>query len=177
VNVLITYTFGNQVLHLKSNPSLQRFQMNPDDTQSITEGNLSGGDLDKQPSYFVTPMDELRHLKAQVKCGKLVQPVASDSADGSKRPRSDSASNRSSTGGGSVDTSISLNVSRANMSINSGGVDSQKMNQRLKEVFREKIAEYREAVYLLFGYKVDTNVVSYILINGLKLLSLLVRWI
>ncbi|KAF0695572.1 Aste57867_13612 [Aphanomyces stellatus] len=31
----------------------------------------------------------------------------------------------------------------------------QKMNQRLKEVFREQIAKYRDAVYQATGYKVD----------------------
>ncbi|RHY16085.1 hypothetical protein DYB25_002467 [Aphanomyces astaci] len=31
----------------------------------------------------------------------------------------------------------------------------QKMNQRLKEVFREQIAKYRDAVYQCTGYKVD----------------------
>jgi len=36
-----------------------------------------------------------------------------------------------------------------------GGVDSTKMNKRLKEMFRERISIFREAVYLLTGYKVD----------------------
>ena len=34
--------------------------------------------------------------------------------------------------------------------------DSSKMNQRLKEMFRERISSFREAVYLLTGYKVRT---------------------
>nr|CCA14771.1 mitotic spindle assembly checkpoint protein MAD1 put [Albugo laibachii Nc14]CCA26769.1 mitotic spindle assembly checkpoint protein MAD1 put [Albugo laibachii Nc14] len=35
-------------------------------------------------------------------------------------------------------------------------VEGQKMlNQRLKEVFRDQIQQYREAIYLLTGYKVD----------------------
>ncbi|CAM9232727.1 unnamed protein product [Heterosigma akashiwo] len=37
----------------------------------------------------------------------------------------------------------------------SSGVDSSKLNQRLKEMFKEQIARFREAVYLLFGYKLD----------------------
>eukprot|EP00603_Paraphysomonas_imperforata_P004455 CAMPEP_0114419764 /NCGR_PEP_ID=MMETSP0103-20121206/4203_1 /TAXON_ID=37642 ORGANISM="Paraphysomonas imperforata, Strain PA2" /NCGR_SAMPLE_ID=MMETSP0103 /ASSEMBLY_ACC=CAM_ASM_000201 /LENGTH=770 /DNA_ID=CAMNT_0001588209 /DNA_START=17 /DNA_END=2329 /DNA_ORIENTATION=- len=142
-----------KVLHLKSNPSLERYQIQGEgeQAQSITEGSGSGEQ--KAPSYFVTPIDELNHLKGLIKAGKLVPSSSTDSSESSKRPRSDSASNQSSTGGG-LDSS-SLNASRANVSMSAGGVDSQKMNQRLKEVFREKIAEYREAVYLLFGYKVD----------------------
>lgn len=38
-----------------------------------------------------------------------------------------------------------------------GTLDSTKVNTRLKEVFREKISQYREAIYLLFGYKVDLH--------------------
>lgn len=34
-------------------------------------------------------------------------------------------------------------------------VDSGKLNQRLKEMFRERIKWFREAVYLLTGYKID----------------------
>ena len=35
------------------------------------------------------------------------------------------------------------------------GPDSSKMNQRLKEMFKERITCFREAVYLLTGYKID----------------------
>mmetsp|Transcript_31687 Transcript_31687/g.32280 ORF Transcript_31687/g.32280 Transcript_31687/m.32280 type:complete len:267 (+) Transcript_31687:245-1045(+) len=51
-----------------------------------------------------------------------------------------STMNTSTTGGGSA-TSV--------------GIDSAKMNKRLKEMFRERISCFREAVYLLTGYKVD----------------------
>ena len=37
---------------------------------------------------------------------------------------------------------------------NSSGTDSNKLNQRLKEMFKERITSFREAVYLLTGYKV-----------------------
>lgn len=36
-----------------------------------------------------------------------------------------------------------------------GSIDTTKINARLKEVFKEKIAQYREAVYLLTGYRID----------------------
>eukprot|EP01039_Chlorochromonas_danica_P008499 gene8499-9369_t len=37
----------------------------------------------------------------------------------------------------------------------SGQQDHAKLNQRLKEMFKEKISTFREAVYLLTGFKVD----------------------
>lgn len=122
------------------------------------------------PSFFVTPMDELRHLKHLMKSGKLVAPSASPTfAVAEKRSRSDSATN-SSSAIPSLDNSVSLNVSRSNVSIsNNNVVDSQKMNQRLKEVFREKIAEYREAVYLLFGYKVNIGRISISLLESARI--------
>lgn len=117
------------------------------------------------PTYFVTPLDELKHLKNLVRTGKLVPPstatvsapISAITEAAHSRPRSGSGTgtSRSSTGSGSLDSSMSMNASRSNVSMSAGGVDSQKMNQRLKEVFREKIGEYREAVYLLFGYKVS----------------------
>jgi mitotic spindle assembly checkpoint protein MAD1 len=50
---------------------------------------------------------------------------------------------------------------KLNTSITTGGgggsaaPDSSKLNQRLKEMFRERITCFREAVYLLTGYKID----------------------
>ncbi len=45
--------------------------------------------------------------------------------------------------------------SHDNVSTNNQGEDSKKLNQRLKEMFRERITTFREAVYLLTGYKID----------------------
>lgn len=42
-----------------------------------------------------------------------------------------------------------------NVSVNRSAVDSDKLNMRLKAMFRERISCFREAVYLLTGYKVD----------------------
>eukprot|EP01035_Chromulina_nebulosa_P020547 gene20547-26648_t len=35
------------------------------------------------------------------------------------------------------------------------GPDSNKLNLRLKEMFKDRITSFREAVYLLTGYKID----------------------
>jgi mitotic spindle assembly checkpoint protein MAD1 len=43
----------------------------------------------------------------------------------------------------------------AGSTTNSSVVDPAKLNQRLKEMFKEKIATFREAVYLLTGFKME----------------------
>jgi hypothetical protein len=149
------------VLHLKNNPSLVRFQTVPDSSLEQMDVDSGGNCADAPPAYFVTPLDELRHLKLLISSGKLVPPaVVTTAATAASvlRPRSDNSS-----ASNILDTSLSMSASRSNVSMSaSSGVDSQKMNQRLKEVFREKIAEYREAVYLLFGYKVRWATHSFI---------------
>ena len=52
----------------------------------------------------------------------------------------------------STDTGI---VSSSSSSSTATTADSNKLNQRLKEMFKERITAFREAVYLLTGYKVD----------------------
>ena len=39
--------------------------------------------------------------------------------------------------------------------IGADGIDTSKLHQRLKEAFKERVTAFREAVYLLTGYKVD----------------------
>jgi len=55
-------------------------------------------------------------------------------------------------GGGGSQPVGSSKVSRGLASV---GADSVKLNLRLKEMFRERITLFREAVYLLSGFKVD----------------------
>ena len=45
--------------------------------------------------------------------------------------------------------------SSSSSSSSASAADSNKLNQRLKEMFKERITSFREAVYLLTGYKVD----------------------
>lgn len=39
--------------------------------------------------------------------------------------------------------------------VGADGIDTSKLHQRLKEAFKERVTAFREAVYLLTGYKVD----------------------
>ena len=49
----------------------------------------------------------------------------------------------------------SVGSSKVSRGLASVGADSVKLNLRLKEMFRERITLFREAVYLLTGFKVD----------------------
>jgi len=71
----------------------------------------------------------------------------------------DSSSNSSNTSsGGGVNTSVLGGLHNASSSQQqqvAPAADSATMNIRLKEQFKERIASFREGVYLLMGYKVD----------------------
>jgi hypothetical protein len=51
-------------------------------------------------------------------------------------------------------SSSTSNVPSSSSSSSTSVVDPNKLNQRLKEIFREKITTFRNAVYLLTGYHV-----------------------
>lgn len=76
------------------------------------------------------PKEQIKHLRSEIKKIRTDNAVASDNSDTRMK-----------------DT---MNTSTA-----FGGADSSKLNQRLKEMFKERIASFREAVYLLTGYKID----------------------
>jgi len=131
-----------RVLHLKNNPSLQRFQPGGG-IDAALRGSVGDSDSDAGGQLFMTPMDELRHLRKEMK-RLQVQHQQQSHAGGlpGDTPAPPTIPQQQ------MDTSISQ-PSTASV------VDSQKLNARLKEMFRERINSYREAVYLLFGYKVE----------------------
>ena len=75
------------------------------------------------------PKDQIKYLRSEIKKLRTDSITSSDHVD-----------NRKDT----MNTSTFL-----------AGADSSKLNQRLKEMFKERIASFREAVYLLTGYKID----------------------
>jgi hypothetical protein len=87
-------------------------------------------------SEFMTPIEELKSLRKEMKSLHAQMKATSSSAPSSSGPL--------------PDQELSSVSSAANPNV----VDSNKLNLRLKEMFRERISSYREAVYLLLGYKV-----------------------
>jgi len=82
------------------------------------------------PSFSTVPNEKLKHLVAENKLLKKTVSTENNVAPEKINPQ---------------DQASAL----------SQGEDSKKLNQRLKEMFKERITTFREAVYLLTGYKID----------------------
>jgi mitotic spindle assembly checkpoint protein MAD1 len=86
----------------------------------------------------------VRQLAAQVAALAAADPDAHRPADVDQSMNMSTAAPRPSAPSSSSSSSSSASAA-----------DSNKLNQRLKEMFKERITSFREAVYLLTGYKVD----------------------
>lgn len=119
------------------------------------------------------PMDQLKRLKQEVKALQQAQAVIAQQQQGNATGAAGSATN------GDVNTTTSNtstsasgnNESVLNTTLNTTStpaderaalarsiIESNKQNQRLKEMFKDRITTFREAVYLLTGYKVGGGV-------------------
>ena len=123
------------MLHLKDNPSA---------------GRLAG-----QVAPSSLPMDELKRLRQENQSLK-------EAANAQHQNTSDRSDNKEC----SPDQSLNLSVFPAGNATTiqtaskaTQEADMMKLNQRLKEMFKERITSYREAVYLLTGYKVMLSIV------------------
>jgi hypothetical protein len=126
----LSYLSASQVLRLKRqyNPSYAK-------SETVEEKDEEGMDIivdkDQTPSYM-TPIEELKALRKEIKTLK-------------SSPHSAALA---------LSDDLSTSVVGPSTASSSSGIDSNKLNIRLKEMFRERISSYREAVYLLLGYKV-----------------------
>lgn len=155
-HIIILYCIYSQVLHanLQLNPSFTRHCLRGapaavwgEDLSTLAlSGTNSGSGANNAHSSFLTPMDELRAVRRELQARRGHKPITN--ADAMDIP--------SSSG---VGDSTFLHTSTS-QSAPAG--DADKRNTRLKEMFKERITAYREAVYLLFGYKVETIGSSFI---------------
>jgi hypothetical protein len=120
-----------RVLHLQQNPAA---------TAAAASGRAPHG-----PS--TVPQERMRALQAENR--QLTESLAAASAASSAAAAAAAAA--AATGPSSSLQNTSVAVAGAAAS----APDSSKLNLRLKEMFRERITSFREAVYLLLGYKVD----------------------
>ena len=117
-----------RVLHLQQNPAA---------AAAAAAGRAPHG-----PS--TVPQERMRALQAENR--QLTESLAAASA----------ASSAAAAAAAAAGPSSSLqNTSVAAAGAATSAPDSSKLNLRLKEMFRERITSFREAVYLLLGYKVD----------------------
>lgn len=124
-----------KVLHLKANPS---------------SGLGQSSSSDRAPSSI--PMEEVRHLRKQNReLREEVSRLKTEEGSASSAEESTLEGHLSLAKGGSGSQSFVATSST---------MDSAKLNQRLKEMFKERITCFREAVYLLTGYKVERKGLS-----------------
>jgi mitotic spindle assembly checkpoint protein MAD1 len=120
-----------KVLHLSDNPCSQALG---------SRANTGTSSL---------PREHLRRLlREAVKGG----PPGVISVGGMDRSGENELFREDSEGG---DISVAHNGTSMSAGASSTIADSNKLNQRLKEMFKDRITSFREAVYLLTGYKVD----------------------
>ena len=139
-----------RVLHLVNNPA---------SVEAVSRGKTQ-----QPPSQkFNTALEELRHLREE---NRRLQDLviqrtdeisnSSSSSNSANQLSSSNVVDQSQQRESVMDTSAVVTAADANnTSFNVLGPDSNKMNQRLKEMFKERITCFREAVYLLTGYKID----------------------
>lgn len=101
-----------------------------------------------QPAVSSLPREQLKHAKSQVReLHAQVSALAAREQEEEQGPGADVSMNMSAAPRGAPVPSAAAVAAAA--------ADSNKLNQRLKEMFKERITAFREAVYLLTGYKVD----------------------
>jgi hypothetical protein len=139
-------TSNTRVLHMKVNPFSEVYD-------PLVAAGVPGKARQVQYSKSLNPSDPSYWLR-------IAQTNAARKLNLDEPPRHDKPVNTSGDEiGGNSNSSMIMDSSMIggahNTSTVSGGVDPAKMNQRLKAIFKEKIAQFREVVYLLTGYKVD----------------------
>jgi mitotic spindle assembly checkpoint protein MAD1 len=93
------------------------------------------------------PMDEIKRLRQTVRKASTLEGEGGDKA---AAPESSEANNQS------MNMSMMKPTSSSSTAATAASIaDAAKMNLRLKEMFKERITAFREAVYLLTGYKID----------------------
>ena len=128
---------------------------------SCTGNNKPGNKLfnPSDPAYWLrTAYNDILARSKQVSSDSIVTEDPSINLDHSKttiHSSSQSVGNNVESNTLFGDISLLHNTTIGISNSNTGGVDPNKMNQRLKTIFRERINQFREAVYLLTGYKVS----------------------
>ncbi len=114
-------------MRFTQNPSIAALNWKPADDQTLLYPSSLPGDVIQRLQ------DELRSTKAHI--SEQAQKIIANEVEQASQSNNTASSSTTAT---SV-------------------VDPNKLNQRLKEMFREKITAFREAVYLLTGFKVHLS--------------------
>jgi mitotic spindle assembly checkpoint protein MAD1 len=148
-----------RILHFKNNPSAPHFrQQEVQDAMDVVQVEAAAAtpilDVSLPTEVVKRYRQETRALNAQVKQlqQELLTLAQQQSQHGSGTEVAGSQSPNASMMFFNTNTSTLPSKPQVN---SSNVVDPAKLNQRLKEMFKEKIATFREAVYLLTGFKME----------------------
>jgi len=139
-----------RVLHLRQNPAAVALG-GPTDAAASSSGSSNA---------LTRPLEELRKLRDENRrLRDMALHATASMSDENSDPVPGPGPSSSTPGPCTPAAGQQSSHSRATSTPNGGGggpgPDSSKLNQRLKEMFRERITCFREAVYLLTGYKID----------------------
>jgi hypothetical protein len=101
------------------------------------------------------PMDELKRLRQAVRKTGSAEGVETGDKSSAPPPSESSEAAHNQSMDMSMINKPSSSSSASAAATTASIADAAKMNQRLKEMFKERITAFREAVYLLTGYKID----------------------
>jgi mitotic spindle assembly checkpoint protein MAD1 len=143
-----------RVLHLRKNPAAVALG-EPTDADASSSGSSNA---------LTRPLEELRRLRDENRrLRDMALHATASMSDENSDPVQGMGGLSSTPGPHTPAAGQQSSHTPATSTPNVGGAglgpgpDSSKLNQRLKEMFRERITCFREAVYLLTGYKIDLH--------------------
>jgi mitotic spindle assembly checkpoint protein MAD1 len=143
-----------RVLHLRKNPA----------AVALGEPTDAAASSSASSNALTRPLEELRRLRDENRrLRDMALHATASMSDENSDPVQGMGGLSSTPGPHTPATGQQASHTPATLTPNVGGAglgpgpDSSKLNQRLKEMFRERITCFREAVYLLTGYKIDLH--------------------
>jgi len=151
---------STRVLHMKVNPFSEAYgplvvMGAPGKAKQVLYNNsLNPAD----PTYWLRVAQTNAAMKLNIDdTGRPISISGTGGSSDAPKPVNTSGDELGSNSNSSMMMDASMIAGAHNTSTMAGGVDPAKMNQRLKAIFKEKIAQFREVVYLLSGYKVGAG--------------------
>lgn len=149
--------YKTQVLHFKDNPSAPFFRKEGSGVEVGQESAAAkeAGNALSGYSESSLPTEVVKHYRAQNRALKAKVLELQTAATGSALAQLGSHDHHEGSGH-SPNVSLMMSFQQASKpTATVNVVDHAKMNVRLKEAFKEKISSFREAVYLLTGFKAE----------------------
>ncbi len=151
-----------KILHFVNNPYQEVCSTNPELNERYMNANRAAGGSNRGDSgagsgiHSTIPNIALKAFKQENATLKTSLATALATAASTSASAADSSMNMSLNGSVMENTATATALASAvKIKSTAPSADSNKLNQRLKEMFRDRIQTFREGVYLLTGWKVD----------------------